>query len=110
MNNKLLWLSRHPPTEQQIGELRRFNTTIEIKQIAKSFNNAKEIVDLVVSEKADTIVAVLPVNLLADLVKFNIHPIRAVMSRHINKEGEAEFTHQYFEVVDEINIQTHKLI
>ena len=110
MYNKILWLSRHAPTDQQTGELKRFNPLLEIKQIAKTFDNAKEIVDLLVSEKADTVVAVLPINLMADLMKFNIHPIRAVMSRRINKLGEAEFTHQYFEVVDEISIQTHKLI
>jgi hypothetical protein len=134
---KILWLSRHPPTEDQKEELSSVcclhqkdtgeskNIIIcencgthvseetpvkhEIKQISQSFNSADEIAALMKEEKADAIVAVLPLPLIADLCDLDITPIRAMMSRKMNEQGEAVFKHICFEVVEEVMVKTRDL-
>jgi len=107
---RILWLSRHAPTEEQINALSEIFGEVDIIQVSKTVKNAGDVFLLIKEVKADELVAVLPINLIADLTRHGIKPLRAVMSRHIDKEtGEVSFTFDHFERVERVDIVTTPL-
>lgn len=115
---KIDWLSRHEPTEIQIRQLvdHFFGSSgltemdaaslLKIDVISQSFNNVKEIINVV--KGYDDVVAVLPINLISDLTKSGIKPIRAVMRRNISC-SDVTFEHDYFERIIEVKIVSERL-
>ena len=73
---KVLWISRHAMTKEQIEDLKRiYGAEIEINQIDKSISKISEIE--VQIKEADIICAVLPIELLQSLL--NIADNRPVL-------------------------------
>jgi len=114
---RVLWLSRHAPTEEQCLDLEATLGPVEIIQHTESVRDAEEVIFLMAEHKCNEIVAVLPLNILADLVKRGIKPIRAVMERKVIRKGlsdgeetlEAEFKFKYFERVLKVEVETERL-
>jgi len=106
---RVLWLSRHEPQEKQIKELEKVFGGIEIVQVSKTVSGAMEVLKLMQENETDELVAVLPIGLIAELTEKGVHPLRAVMKRELNEEGEAIFTHEYFERVMRVDIISHPL-
>jgi len=106
---RVLWLPRHEPQEKQIKELEKVFGGIEIVQVSKTVSGAMEVLKLMQENETDELVAVLPIGLIAELTEKGVHPLRAVMKRELNEEGEAIFTHEYFERVMRVDIISHPL-
>lgn len=109
---KILWLSRHSATEEQVADLNRIFRGVEIVQVNKTVSNAQEVADIFNEVGADEMVVVLPPNILADLLNPKLglpKPIRAVMNREIRPDGEAVFSHSHFERIEKIEIITTRL-
>ena len=114
---RVLWLSRHAPTREQCLDLEATLGPVEIIQHTESVRDAEEVIFLMAENQCDEVVAVLPLNILADLTKRGIKPIRAVMERKVIRKGlsdgeetlEAEFHFQHFERVLEITVKTERL-
>ena len=101
--SKILWLSRHDPNSEQIQELNRiFNFKYELVIIDKRVDNAKEVIDLMEVNGVDDIIAVLPLELIEELIRLGVKPIRANMKFENNK-----FLFKHFERV--MKIETEKL-
>lgn len=119
---KVLWVSRHMLSEEQLKDLQRIYGDVEIKQFADNVQSAKQLVE--VGEDCDIFAVVLPPALLADLINPRINNqkpvIRSVMERvptgtmivnpGTGKE-EMEMTMHFvaWEQVDEFRIVTHRL-
>jgi len=102
-------LSRHEPQEEQIRELEGVFGEIEIVQVSKTVSGAMEVLELMQEHRADEVVAVLPLGLVAELTEKGVHPIRAVMNRELNDKGEAIFKHNHFERVMRVSFISHPL-
>lgn len=119
---KILWLSRHDMTEDQITDLRRiYGNNIEIKHYTNTVNSWKDVVE--VGSDCDVLAVVLPPAILADLVnpRNNTKPvIRAIANRVetgntvINpatgkEEKEFKFVHAGWERIVKIEVVTERL-
>ena len=109
LKKRVLWLSRHAPTKGQTEELKRILGACEIIQVSKTVNNGKEVKDLMRENQCDELVAVLPLNILQQVISQGIQPIRAVMQREVRDDGSVEFYFQHFERVLEVMVKTKKL-
>lgn len=109
IKKRVLWLSRHAPTKEQVKELEKILGICEIIQVSKTVNNGKEVKQLMAENKCKELVAVLPLNILQQVISQGIQPIRAVMQRELKENGEAKFYFQHFERVLEITVKTKKL-
>jgi len=107
---RVLWISRHAPTDQQIQELQQVFGPVDVIQESVTIGKATEVKDLMERHAATEVVAVLPVNLLADLTRLGIRPIRAVMERQLHDDGSVDFVHQRFERVERVEIVTSPLL
>lgn len=109
---RVLWLSRHEPQDEQVKELesKLGPGPVEIVQVSATINRAKEIVDLMKIHGCDEVVVVLPINLLADFIRIaDKPPIRAVMNREVDANGNATFQHSHFERVVKVEVVTTPL-
>ena len=118
---KILWVSRHTMTKEQMEDLNRIYGEVEIKQYSDTIQNAKQITEL--GADCDVLAVVLPPALLADLTnpRVNQKPvIRAIANRVptgktiINpatgkEEPEMRFEHAGWERVVKIEIVTERL-
>ena len=118
---KILWVSRHQMTEEQLDDLKRIYGEFELVKFDQTVSNVKEIIEA--GKNCDILAVVLPPALLADLVnpRNNEKPvIRAIASRVetgnkiLNpatgkKELEYKFVHVAWEQVLKIEIITKKL-
>lgn len=102
-------MSRHEPQEEQVRELEGVFGGVEIVQVSKTVSGAVEVLSLMQEHRADELVAVLPIGLMAELTERGVHPIRAVMSREVNDEGEAIFKHNHFERLMRVSFLSHPL-
>lgn len=109
MVKKILWLSRHSPTEKQYRELERIFDDIEVVVKMIEVKGAHEVKKLIAQVNADEIVAVLPNHILEELVSLGIQPIRAIMDRQMQANGTAQFTHIKFVRVLDMKIETEEL-
>lgn len=117
---RILWISRHSPTDRQVAVLREKFGDVEIIQRDVTLNNdprkgAEEVLALMRETHADDVVGVLPVPHLAELTRMGVRPIRAVMSRTPtgnvlpNGEREYRFDFEHFERVLEVSVKTEPL-
>ena len=106
---KILWLSRHGATLEQKNELEQSFGEVEIIQVSTTVKSANEIKNLMEEHDAKEVVTVLPLDLLAELTRMGIHPIRAVMERKIEEGGEVTFSHKFFEKITRVEVDSHPL-
>ena len=119
---KILWLSRHNMTEDQITDLRRiYGNDIEIKHYTNTVNSWKDVVE--VGSDCDVLAVVLPPAILADLVnpRNNSKPVIRAIAKRIEtgnmivnpatneKEKEFKFVHAGWERVIKIEVITERL-
>lgn len=118
---KILWVSRHTMTTEQITDLQRIYGDVEIKQFADSVESAKQVTEL--GANCDVLAVVLPPAFLADLTnpRVNQKPvIRAIANRVATgrtvvnpatgaEEPEMKFEHSGWERVVKVEIVTEKL-
>lgn len=119
---KILWLSRHNMTKEQLTDLRRiFGNNIEIKHHTETIASWKDVVEI--GTDCDIFAVVLPPSILADLVnqRNNSKPvIRAIANRIetgnmiVNpatgkEEKEFKFVHAGWERIVKIEVVTEKL-
>lgn len=117
---KVLWISRHCMTKEQIDDLKRIiGEEIDIIPWKETLHNVSEIKPLI--EEADLIAAVLPLGLLAELLKISggkmvlqsvsaripSGKLRTVMGGMV--EPEFEFHHKYWEQIKKINVEVKRL-
>lgn len=106
----ILWLSRHAPTSKQMTELKKiFGNKIKIRQVSTTISSGEEVLALMKLYDCQEVVAVLPINLLEQIVTLGVKPIRAVMDRKFRKDGKAEFIFSHFERVEKIEVDTKLL-
>lgn len=107
----VLRLTRHEPTFEQVNELTRiFGQETMVVTVSKTVSCADEVVELIKRYNADVLEVVLPVGLLADVIKkVRIPVIRAVMNRKIKENGDVEFTFSHYEKILSVDIITQKL-
>ena len=120
-NTKVLWVSRHNMTQEQLVDLNRIYGDVEIQQYSDTVINAKQITEL--GTNCDVFAVVLPPALLADLTnpRTNTKPvIRAIANRVATgrtvvnpatgaEEPEMKFVHAGWERVIKIEIVTERL-
>lgn len=119
---KILWLSRHNMTQEQITDLRRiYGDDVEIKHHTDTVNSWKDVVE--VGSDCNVLAVVLPPAILADLAnpRNNTKPvIRAIANRVetgntiVNpatneKEKEFKFVHAGRERIIKIEVITERL-
>lgn len=106
----ILWLSRHSANNKQIKELEEvFNDTVDIIKVSATIQTPREVKDLMAKFKCDDVVAVLPLSMLAKMTNIGIRPLRAVMSRELDNQGEPVFHHEYFERIFDVNVVSRSL-
>lgn len=113
---KVLWLSRHEPNQDQLNGLRKLigDKGFLINKLDKTFTSPREIANEVLSYKADYVVTVLPVNLLAGLFAFVGKQCTILVPKSkrelIKIEGEesrVNFIYDGFEIIDNIVYKSH---
>jgi len=63
------WVSRHPPLEAQVQELKRRLGDVKIVQVSKTFASARDVVREVKAVGAKYAVLVLPLSMIAEVIK-----------------------------------------
>ena len=101
---RVLWLSRHSPTPEQESELqKKFGRDTDIIEVSATVSSGQEVIDLMKRYKCDEVVAVLPINLVAEVVALGVKPIRAIMIRRLLKDG-VEFQFSHYERIEKVEI------
>lgn len=109
-NVRVLWLSRHKPTDVQVTELqKKLGLGVEIVPVSTKVESGQEVLDLMGRYYChDYVVAVLPIELIAEVCSLGVKPLRAVMKRRLLRDG-VEFTFSHYEVVEKVVIETRPL-
>jgi hypothetical protein len=116
---KILWLSRHTMTKEQVDDLHEIYGDIEIKRYQQTIKNYREVIKL--GADCDVFAVVLPIAIIADLVSnVNKPVIRAKTTRvptgcvyvngYGNEEMEYRFQHNGWEQVKNIQVETVNLL
>jgi hypothetical protein len=101
---KLLWLSTHKPFKNQLEELNEiFDEDVEIVVHRNAVKTGAEVVQIMKRNGADEVCAVLPINLIEEIVDLGVQPIRAHMERIMSRDG-VTFAHLYFYKVIKLDI------
>lgn len=91
MAKKIMWFSRHMPTESQMSELKRlFGGDVKVIIDTLPYINAESIVDRFNEYNADDLIVVAPLSVISSLTRCGIKPIWANME--LVGEDEAEVT------------------
>lgn len=117
---KVLWISRHQMTEDQIADLKRaLQDDIDITAYTETVKSIVPLLNYI--DDADVICAVLPVSLLAEVKaavgeKMLLQSVSGRMPTgkwYINDEGKPEkefkFVHLYWEQIEELVVRTKKI-
>lgn len=112
--DKVLRITRHPASEDQLKELQRiFGADVEIVEVSETVSGAARVAELVKENEASVLEAVLPLPILAEVINprtgVTIPVIRAVMNRELKEDGTATFTFSHYEKVLKIEVQTERL-
>ena len=109
---KIMRLTRHDATAEQLAELRRiYGSDIDVVKVSETVPNAARVVELAAEHSADVIEAVLPLAILADLLKQTKTPvIRAITRRELREDGsKAEFVFSHYERYVDMVVETEPL-
>lgn len=117
---RVLWLSRHVMTEDQVIGLKRIYGDVEINHISSQVTTAQEVVEL--GKECDVLAVVLPMPILADLVNphNNSKPVirakskRVAIGKELNlannqMEQKYMFQHDGWEKVIKVEVVTELL-
>ena len=108
---KVLWVSRHDMTKEQIEDLERITgDSVEITKFDKTCTSAFEILKKV--EEHSILAVVLPVELLSDLMQLKPEDVPMLISKNArkrNSDGEYVFTHDRWVKVDYCVYSSHEL-
>ena len=112
---KVLWVSRHKPTQEQLNGLRKIvGDSYLLLQVDKTFSSSEEIADEVIISIADYVSVVLPVNLLAGLFELVGNKCTVLVpksKRELIKveggESKVNFVYDGFEIIDNIVYKSH---
>ena len=115
----VLWISRHLMTGPQLEDLEHcLDDQVSVIQYGSTVNDVMELVPFL--DCVDIVAAVLPINLLAQLVKHTNKPVLQAKAQRIptgniitladgRKEQEFQFVHSYWEQVLTVEVTTRKL-
>ena len=109
---RILWVSRHAPTEEQTSELSRIlnDTTIVITRYENTVKKAEEIVQKFKNGHFDDIVVVLPTKMIGRLCTEGIHPIEAVHEvTSVSSTGTRTFKFIRFDRIYSVKIKKSRL-
>ena len=111
---KILWVSRHQLTSEQLSGLEKIaRTDVEIKTLNKTISSVDEIVKE--SEDCDFIAVVLPVGLLAELYE-NLKPDQTILVPRSKRlmvpsedgtENKVIFAYDGWEVIEKVAYKSH---
>ena len=115
---KILWVSRHQMTNEQLNDLHRIYGEFSLTQ----FDQTVETIESFLTFHADVYAVVLPLQLLADLKKATdaeiIQPVsgrvRTESAKYHNQasdtlETEYIFKHLYWQKINRLELETEKL-
>jgi len=108
---RILRLTRHEPTKEQCEELvRLFGNGIDVITVSETITDPRRVAELVETYKASVLEVVLPIGLLADVLKVvDVPVIRAVMNREVKENGAVEFTFSHYERILKVEVVTERL-
>ncbi len=116
---KIVRLTRHEAGPEQLAELRRlFGEEAEIEMVSETLpSESKEAVTRFdqLSQGADVVEAVLPINLLEAVQKFSAFSkkgglvIRAITERKLVEGGQATFAFSHYEKIVKVEVITERL-
>ena len=108
---RVLRLTRHKPTREQVNELVRiFGNGVTVINVSETVPNARRVAKLVKEHRADVLEAVLPIGLLAEVIKtVKVPVIRAVMKRRLKADGSVEFVFDHYERVVKVEVIAERL-
>lgn len=115
---KVLRLTRHPATPEQLAELRRIfakpGEFLEIVEISETVPDAGRVKALVEEHGAGALEAVLPMPILADLTNpksgLSVPVIRAITRRELSEDGtKTAFAFSHYEKVIKVEVLSERL-
>lgn len=119
---RILWVSRHKMTDEQISSLNRIYGEFEMIIADKTFDNAEDIISF--ADRIDVYAVVLPLVILADLFKLIpqgkelilSHSQRVPISKKVINpatgayESEYKFQHTKWQRITQLELLTEDLI
>ena len=111
---KILRLTRHPASGEQLEELKRiFGSESEIIEVSETVSGAARVRELVEENGATVLEAVLPLPILSEVINprtgVAIPVVRAVMDRELKEDGTAVFNFSHYERILKVEVQTERL-
>ena len=112
---KVLRLTRHGATPEQLDELRRiFGDDCVVTEVSETVPDAARVTAICAEYGADVLEAVLPLPLMAEVVNprtgVGIPVIRAITNRMLDASGEkAIFAFSHYEKVIKVEVVTERL-
>lgn len=89
---RIIWFSRHQPTERQRTQLQSIFGQISLEHDTHAFDNAAEVVARFKASGADEMVIVAPDAVLRAIIRCGINPIHARMEQVTSRHPEREVT------------------
>ena len=114
---KILWISRHDMTDEQLTDLHRIYGNFELQKLDKTIQNVNDILQI----NADVYAVVLPLNILIELKENTsadiIQPVsERILSNRVvfnfangKYEKEYIFKHMYWQKIIKADIEFKKL-
>lgn len=114
MTTKVLWFSRHSLDNDQIDGLKSVYGEIEVEQINRTIQNARELHNEI--ERNDVIAIVAPIQLQQEFLR-EAHgkPVitavsdRVLIPQEDGSESKVQFRFNRWEQIDKIEVVTHTL-
>lgn len=111
--SKILRLTRHPIVPEQLAELKRiYGADAEIVEVSETMPNAARVVELVREHSADAVEAVLPLPLMAELLKVigETPVLRAITRREFDATGiKTMFVFDHYERIIRVEVVTERM-
>lgn len=105
---KILWLSRHQMTEEQINELIKIYGDVIIFNDSRQINNVEELLQDI--ESMDVLAVVLPIEMVGELLKITDKPIiYAENKRVFDENGKVAFSFGGWRQYVRVDIETKAL-
>ena len=119
MAKKILWLSRHDMTDEQVNDLKRIYGEVEITKLDKTIKTAEDILDG--ADNFDIFAVVLPIDLVADLFSKTDKEIITAKSERVRldntvfnpatqkEEPQYKFKHVGWDKYKDVKIEMERL-